>query len=73
MISMIIDDRPGSLAKLLGRIAGVGGNILEIIQKMDEKGLHPTEIRVEVEIETRGLLHQERIRSYLTDTGYIPR
>jgi Threonine dehydratase len=59
-ISVVVDDRPGSLAKLLGTIAGAGGNIHEIIQKRDEKGLHPTEIRVEVEIETRGVLHQER-------------
>ncbi len=72
-ISVVVDDRPGSLAKLLGTIAGAGGNIHEIIQKRDEKGLHPTEIRVEVEIETRGLLHQERIRSHLTGAGYISR
>ena len=72
-ISVVVDDRPGSLAKLLGAIAGAGGNIHEIIQKRDEKGLHPTEIRVEIEIETRGVLHQSRIRSHLTGAGYHPR
>ncbi|MCP1714774.1 threonine dehydratase [Methanocalculus alkaliphilus] len=69
-ISVVIDDRPGSLAKVLGILAGAGGNILEIIQKRDEKGLHPTEIRVEIEIEVRGADHQQRIQGDLLSAGY---
>jgi len=69
-ISVVVDDRPGSLAKLLGTIADAGGNILDLSQRRDKKDLHPTEIRVEIEIEVRGADHQQRIRSHLLSAGY---
>ncbi|RQD83513.1 MAG: threonine ammonia-lyase [Methanocalculus sp. MSAO_Arc2] len=71
-IHVVIDDIPGSLARLLGIIADAEGNILDIAHKRDEKGLHPSEIKVEIEIETRGVDHQQRIRSVLSDAGYSP-
>jgi threonine dehydratase len=69
-ISVILDDRPGSLADLLRVIAGAGGNILDIAQKREDKDLHPTEVQVEVEVETRGALHQQRIRGDILSAGY---
>ncbi|MCP1662438.1 MAG: threonine ammonia-lyase [Methanocalculus sp. MSAO_Arc1] len=72
-ISVVISDSPGSLARMLGIIADTGGNIMDLIHKRDEKGLHPTEIRVEIEIETRGADHQQRIRSMLAGAGYALR
>ncbi|MDO9538532.1 MAG: threonine ammonia-lyase [Methanocalculus sp.] len=69
-ISVVLDDKPGSLADLLQVIAGAGGNILDIAQKREEKDLHPTEVQVEVEVETRGGLHQQRIRGDILSAGY---
>ncbi|MBR1369719.1 hypothetical protein RJ53_09630 [Methanocalculus chunghsingensis] len=70
LLSIVIDDRPGSLADLLTVIADAGGNILDLSQRRDRKDLHPTEIRVEIEIEVRGADHQQRIRSHLLSAGY---
>jgi len=69
-ISVVVDDTPGTLARLLEVIAGNRGNILHIHHERFERDLPVQVIRVELEIETRSHAHIEEILNALRDHGY---
>lgn len=69
-ISVVIDDTPGTLAGLLGVVAGARGNILHIHHARSERDLPVQVIRVELEIETRGHEHIGEILEALRENGY---
>ena len=68
--AVVISDRPGNLARLSGRIADLGANILQIGQSRGFGRIAIDETEVEVVIETGGLDHVERIRSELRKDGF---
>jgi threonine dehydratase len=68
--SVLLDDRPGTLAGLLSIIAGQGGNILHIDHTQGEGDVPVMMARVEIELETRGREHAGAILSAIGNAGY---
>jgi threonine dehydratase len=68
--SVMLDDHPGTLARLLGVIAQEQGNILHIYHSTGENDLPILTARVEIELETRGKDHSITIKKKLADNGY---
>ncbi len=68
--SVMLDDHPGTLARLLFFIAQEQGNILHIHHSTGENDLPVLMARVEIELETRGPDHIRSIKKRLVDNGY---
>jgi threonine dehydratase len=68
--SVLLEDEPGALARLLGIIAEKRGNILHISHSQGEPDMPVHIARVELELETRGRDHYAVIRQSLVDAGY---
>ena len=64
-ISVVISDRPGSLARLSQRVAELGANILQISQARGFGEIAIGETEVELILETTGAEHIGRIHSAL--------
>jgi threonine dehydratase len=65
-----LPDRPGSLAKLLGDLADLGANVLEVGHERLGPRLHVDEAEVILVVETRGPAHCEAVISALRAVGY---
>jgi threonine dehydratase len=59
--SIVVSDRPGSLARLAQRVADLGANILQISQSRGFGEISIGETEVELIIETTGVEHIQRI------------
>jgi threonine dehydratase len=68
--SVMLDDQPGTLARLLAVIAQERGNILHIHHTEGENDLPVMMARVTLELETRGPDHIAAIKKGLADNGY---
>jgi threonine dehydratase len=69
-LSVTLEDVPGSLAELLGHIARLGANVLHLYHQRSDKRLPLFQTRVELELETRGWGHAEKIKTALERVGY---
>jgi threonine dehydratase len=69
-IRVRLTDAPGSLAQLLALIAGLKANILHIYHDRRARNLPLYVTRVDLELETRGPEHVERIAEKLNMAGY---
>ena len=67
---VMLDDRPGALAHLLGELAGLGGNIMHIDHTRTDVGLGLNDVWVPMQIETKGPEHCDDIVSRLREVGY---
>ncbi len=65
-----VPDLPGGLAGLLGDLAEVQANVLEIVHERISPDLHLDEVQVQVQLETRGEAHAERVLARLRERGY---
>ncbi|HEY0933498.1 MAG TPA: threonine ammonia-lyase [Trebonia sp.] len=65
-----VPDYPGSLAALLGLLAGVGANVLEVSHERLAPSLRVDEVEVVLQVETRGPEHCEHVKDALRDAGY---
>ena len=65
-----LPDQPGSLAKLLGDLADMGANVLEVGHERLGPRLHVDEAEVILVVETRGPAHCEEVISALRAAGY---
>jgi threonine dehydratase len=65
-----LPDHPGSLAKLLGDVADLGANVLEVGHERLVPRLHVDEVEVVLVVETRGPVHCEEVISALRAAGY---
>jgi threonine dehydratase len=72
-ISVVISDRPGSLARLSQRIAELGANILQISQTRGFGEMAIGETEVELILETTGAEHIESIRRALRAENFKTR
>jgi threonine dehydratase len=68
--SVLLDDQPGTLVRLLFTIAQEKGNILAIRHAQGECDIAAHQAHVELELETRGTAHAETIEKALMDQGY---
>jgi threonine dehydratase len=65
-----LPDHPGSLAKLLGDLADLGANVLEVGHDRLGPRLHVDEVEVVLQVETRGPEHCAEVTAALRDAGY---
>jgi threonine dehydratase len=65
-----LPDRPGALATLLGELAGLGANVIEVLHERVTAGLHVDEAEVMLQVETRGPEHCDTVISKLRKGGY---
>jgi len=67
-----IPDRPGGLATLLGLVAKLGANVLDVEHVRDGVDLHVRETAVQLVLQTRGPDHDEAIIRAVSEAGYEP-
>ena len=65
-----VPDYPGSLAALLGLLASLGANVLEVTHARLAPTLRVDEVEVVLQVETRGPEHCERVKETLAAAGY---
>jgi len=65
-----VPDYPGSLATLLGLLAGLGANVLEVSHERLAPSLRVDEVEVVLQVETRGPEHCEHVKQGLRGAGY---
>ena len=58
-----IADRPGALATLLGELAGLGANVLDVVHERVAPRLRVDEVEVLLQVETRGPGHCDEVIS----------
>jgi len=68
--SVMLEDRPGTLLRLLAVISKERGNILHIHHLQGERNIPVQMVRVSIELETRGWEHIEVFKKSLGDRGY---
>ena len=69
-LQVLLDDRPGSLAKMLGEVAEMKANVLRVNHSRNVRGLPIGVARVDLDLETRGPEHIADIRDRLRHLGY---
>jgi threonine dehydratase len=70
VLSLCIEDTPGSLQRLLAIIAARGANVVRIHHSRVEKDLPLGQAQVELELETRGFEHTKELVDALKGSGY---
>jgi threonine dehydratase len=66
-----IPDRPGALARLLGELADVDANVLDVEHLRTNPRLHVDEVEVSLQLETRGSQHSDEVLGRLREAGYV--
>lgn len=70
LIRTNIEDRPGSLQKVLALLAALDANIISIRHNHYHPGIPITQAEVELELETRDQKHIDEIKNALAMEGY---
>src|SRR3954447_21065888 len=65
-------DPPGGLATLLGLVADIGANVIDVEHLRDGMDLHVRETAVQLVLQTRGPDHDEQILEAVRAAGYEP-
>jgi len=71
-LHVVIDDRPGGLARLLGAVAASGANVLDVVHHRAGVSIGVAEVEVAVTVETRSPAHQAEVLTALETAGYRP-
>jgi threonine dehydratase len=69
MLSVVVDDLPGTLNRLTQAIADLRANVLEVHHDRVNQGLFLRETRIDFVLETTGLAHINQIKNALTQAG----
>jgi threonine dehydratase len=72
IVATKIPDRPGGLATLLGLVAKLGANVIDVEHVRDGMDLHVRETAVQLVLQTRGPDHDEQILDAVREAGYEP-
>lgn len=65
-----VPDKPGSLAGLLNYLANLSANVLEVEHVRTSSELLIDEVEINIQIETSGFEHQEKVLKELKKDGY---
>jgi len=65
-----IPDRPGQISRLMGELAHLQVNLLDIVHERTAPGLDVDEVQVALQIETRGPEHRAAVEAHLAAAGY---
>lgn len=66
-VNVLVQDRPGSLARLTALIAGLGANVIQAIHDRSEPSTMINQTDVALTLETRGSAHSEEVIRALRD------
>ncbi|HVM67328.1 MAG TPA: ACT domain-containing protein, partial [Acidimicrobiales bacterium] len=69
-LRVVLGDRPGALARLLGVIAVTNANVLEVSHHRAGVRLDVTEVEVLLVVETRSPAHREEVLTAVAGAGY---
>lgn len=72
-VSIEIEDRPGFLARVAGRVGESGGNIVQVHHERLATGGHVRNARLEMLIEAQDEMHAAQIIADLREAGYVAR
>ena len=72
-LSIDIEDRPGFLARVAGRIGESGGNIIQVHHERLHAGTHAKNATLEVLVEAQDEAHANQIIADLQGMGYVVR
>src|SRR5437764_14309724 len=72
VLAVKIPDRPGGLATLLGIVARLGANVVDVEHLRDGMDLHVRETAVQLVLQTRGPDHDQKIVEAVKAAGYEP-
>jgi threonine dehydratase len=70
-LRVLIPDRPGELAHLLGNLAESGANVLDVEHQRTGRRLHLDEVEVLLQLETRGQEHSDEVVAHLESARYV--
>ncbi len=65
-----VPDHPGALAGLLGELARLDANVLEVVHQRISSRLHVDEVEISLQVETRGPEHSDGLLGRLRERGY---
>ena len=65
-----LTDRPGALARLLGELAAMGANVIEVVHERVTASLSVDEAEVMLQVETQGPGHTDTVLGQLRASGY---
>jgi len=65
-----IPDVPGGLAALLGELAAVQANVLDVVHERTSAQLHLDEVEVQLQVETRSPAHADKVLEHIRGCGY---
>lgn len=70
ILKLLVEDRPGSLAKLLTKVAGKGANVIEVYHQRAMWLAPLGSVGVEMLLEVRDEQHGQEIHKFLEEKGY---
>ena len=73
VVSLLIPDRPGQLARVVGLLATERANILAIEHHREGRRIGVLETEAELTLETRGEEHSQLVIRALAEAGYTVR
>ena len=71
VVALLIPDRPGQLARIVGIIADERANVLSITHHREGRNIGVLETEAELTLETRDEVHSQTVLRALTDTGFV--
>jgi threonine dehydratase len=71
LLRIVIHDRPGELHRLLGVLAGLGLNVLDVEHHRSGLDLPVDVVEVRLTLETRDPAHRDEVRAALAAAGYL--
>ncbi|NED95258.1 threonine ammonia-lyase [Phytoactinopolyspora alkaliphila] len=69
-IRVRVPDAPGALAQLLGELASVDANVLDVVHERTGASLPVDQVEVSLQLETRGPEHRARVLNRLEQARY---
>jgi len=73
VLSTVVPDRPGALARLLAVVAGCGGNVVDVEHLRDGIDLHVRETAIKLVLQTRGAENGREILDAVGAEGFSVR
>jgi threonine dehydratase len=70
VVSLLITDRPGELARIVGLLAEERANILSIAHHREGRNIGVLETEAEITLETRDEVHSQHVIQALTEQGH---
>jgi threonine dehydratase len=70
-VTLLIPDRPGQLAEIVGIIATERANVLSIQHHREGRNIGVLETEAELTLETRDEVHSQTVLRALTDAGFV--